>query len=64
MRLPASDQKYIALLKCGAFERRPAGGWRFGTRPIADSVVDRLVAYGRARRAGDRLELVAERCRR
>lgn len=45
------------LLALGSFERRPHG-WRFGTRRIADHVVDHLVAAGRARIAGDRLHLV------
>lgn len=43
-----SQFKYLRMLELGPFERRACGGWRFGTRRIADSVVDRLVANGRA----------------
>jgi hypothetical protein len=57
--LTSSDYKYLTLLKLSPFERRASGGgWRFGTRRIADSVVDRLTASGRAAIAGDRLHLV------
>lgn len=46
--LPPSDYKYLSLLKLSPFERHPRGGWRFGTRRIADSVVERMVACRRA----------------
>lgn len=48
MVLPPSDYKYLTLLKLSPFERHPRGGWRFGTRRIAESVVTRLIASGRA----------------
>ncbi|MBR1033050.1 hypothetical protein [Bradyrhizobium liaoningense] len=60
-RLPSDYYFYLALLKSSPFVRRPRG-WRFGTRRIGDSVVDRLVAAGRAQIIGDRVHLVeAER---
>ncbi len=40
--------KYLRMLRLGPFEPRERGGWRFGTRRIADIVVERLVANGRA----------------
>jgi hypothetical protein len=55
--LPASYYKYLSLLKLSPFEQR-GGGWRFGTRRIADSVVDRLTAGGRAASDGERVWLV------
>jgi len=48
----------LRLLGFAPFERRPRGGWRFGTRNIADFVIDRLVATGRARIDGDFVLLV------
>lgn len=48
MALAPNDYQYIKLLEYGPFERRPRGGWRFGTRYIADRVVARLIASGRA----------------
>jgi hypothetical protein len=48
------------LLRYGAFERRPNGGWRFGVRVIPDRIAERLVAQGWARIAGDRLEAITE----
>jgi hypothetical protein len=48
MALRPSDYKYITLLKLSPFERNSRGGWRFGTRSVADSVVARLIASGRA----------------
>lgn len=50
-----SDFHFLRLLKLSPFERRERGGWRFGTRRIADSVVDRLIASGRARIEGGRV---------
>jgi len=47
MILPPSDYKYLSLLKLSPFERHQRGGWRFGTRRIAESVVTRLTASGR-----------------
>jgi hypothetical protein len=56
MKIAPSDYRYLSLLKLSPFERRAGGGgWRFGTRRIADSVVDRLTASGRARVEGDQL---------
>lgn len=51
------DSRLLRLMRLGALELR-AGGWRFGTKRIADQVVQRLVATGRTRRDGDRLRLV------
>lgn len=55
--LAPSYYKYLTLLKLSPFEQR-AGRWRFGTRRISDSVVDRLTASGRAEIRSDRLHLV------
>jgi hypothetical protein len=50
-----SDEYYLVrLLRISPFERR-RGGWRFGTRRIGESAVDRLLASGRVRRDGDRI---------
>ena len=54
--LAPSYYKYLRLLAHGPFERRAGGvGWRFGTRRIAESVVARLVASGRARIEGEQV---------
>jgi len=50
--LLAGDHRFILLLGQGEIQRRP-DGWRFGTRRIADHVVERLIAAGRAERVGD-----------
>ena len=55
-----SDYRFLKLLEFSPFERRiptsgTGGGWRFGTRRIADSVVARLIASGRARQDGGRI---------
>ena len=60
-RLFNSDYRFLVLLKLSPFERHAAGGWRFGTRRVSDSVVARLVASGRARIEGERLVGVASR---
>lgn len=58
--LPPAYCKYLTLLKLSPFERRAGGGGRrFGMRRIADSVVDRLTASGRAVVDGDQVQLVA-----
>jgi hypothetical protein len=50
------DQGPRLLLRYGAFERDAARDrWRFGTRRIANVVVDRLIAAGHAVRQGDRV---------
>lgn len=54
IRLVTSDYRTLYLLSLAPIERRPRG-WRFGTKAIADSVVARLVAAGRAEIVGDRL---------
>lgn len=59
MALFPSDYRFIQLLKFSPFERHLRGGWRFGTRRIADSVVERLVASGRAALDGDQVRLVS-----
>jgi hypothetical protein len=52
-RTPSRSASYfVRLLELGQFERRPRGGWRFGTRRISDT--DRLVASGRAEIVGGR----------
>jgi hypothetical protein len=58
MVLPPSDYKYLTLLKLSPFERHHRDGWRFGTRRIADSVVERLTASGRAASDNARVWLV------
>ncbi|MDQ8732701.1 hypothetical protein [Bradyrhizobium sp. LHD-71] len=58
MALLPTDSKYLRLLKFSPFERSSRGGWRFGTRPIADGVVDRLIASGRAATDGKLVWLV------
>lgn len=56
-----SDFHLLRLLKLSPFQQRH-GGWRFGTRRISDSVVDRLIASGRARVEGGVLVVaIAER---
>lgn len=54
-RLKNDDWRLLAFLKHGPFVRR-CGGWRFGTRRISDTIVDRLIAAGRAKRIGNRVE--------
>jgi hypothetical protein len=52
------NQRYfLRLLEIGPFERRPRGGWRFGTKVISDAVVERLLADGRAEIAGLQVRL-------
>lgn len=57
-KLSTGYYHYLRLLRLGPFERRARGGWRFGTRKVADSVVDRLVASGRARIEADLVHFV------
>ncbi|MBR1150137.1 hypothetical protein [Bradyrhizobium sp. JYMT SZCCT0428] len=56
------DRPIARLLEFGAFEQGPRGGWRFGTKRIADRVVDRLIAAGAASRDGDRIVKGAQIC--
>jgi hypothetical protein len=49
---------FLRLLEFSPFERRPRGGWRFGTKVISDDVVGRLTASGRAFIDGDQVRLV------
>lgn len=49
----------LRLLEHGPFERRPRGGWRFGTKVISDAVVERLLASGRVEIVGLTLQLAA-----
>ena len=58
MPLTPYDPVFLRLLKLSPFERRPRGGWRFGTKVISDAVAERLIANGRARRDGNRIFLV------
>ena len=53
VRLKAGDQHFLQLLAYSPFQRRPAGGWSFGTKLIGDIVVDRLIANGSAERIGN-----------
>ncbi|NEU95081.1 hypothetical protein [Bradyrhizobium uaiense] len=47
----------LALLEYSPFERHPRGGWRFGARKITREMADRLIAGGRAKIVGDKLQL-------
>jgi hypothetical protein len=47
----------LRLLEHGPFERRPRGGWRFGTKVISDAVVERLLASGRVEIVGSTVQL-------
>jgi hypothetical protein len=58
--LLAGDHRFILLLGQGEIQRRP-DGWRFGTRRIADHVVDRLIAAGAAVMDGDRVRGIGAR---
>lgn len=51
-----TDRAFLRLLKLSPFERR-SGGWRFGTKRIADAVVGRLIASGAAVSDGERVWL-------
>jgi hypothetical protein len=55
-RLTKYDPVFLRLLKLAPFERR-SRGWRFGTKVIADHVVARLLASGRAESDGCRVWL-------
>jgi len=52
-----TERYFLRLLQHGPFERRPRGGWRFGTKVISDAVVERLLAGGRAEIVGLQLRL-------
>jgi hypothetical protein len=58
MRLLTDDYRILRLLMLGPFERRPRGGWRFGTKVISDRKVARLVASGHAQASESRVILV------
>jgi hypothetical protein len=50
------DRAMLQLLRFGAIERDAARDrWRFGTRRVANVVVERLIAAGLAVRQGDRV---------
>ena len=53
--LTAYDPIFFRLLKLSPFERRPRGGWRFGTKTISEEVVSRLIASGRAHIDGEKV---------
>lgn len=59
MILTSSDYFFRRLLAMGPFERR-RGGWRFGTRRIAEHIAIRMVDLGLAAVDGDRLVALAE----
>jgi hypothetical protein len=46
------DYRILRMLRMAPFVRRQ-NGWRFGTKRIADSVIDRLVSAGRAVQDGN-----------
>jgi hypothetical protein len=56
MGLFTADYAMLRLLKFSPFERH-GDRWRFGIRTISGSVVDRLIASGRAEMVGDRVQL-------
>ncbi|WP_316184669.1 MULTISPECIES: hypothetical protein [unclassified Bradyrhizobium] len=58
-RVDFNRHDYLRLLKLSPFERRPRGGWRFGTKRISNTVVERLVASRRAEIIGNRLVAIA-----
>jgi hypothetical protein len=61
MKIPRdiqTDRRVLAFLRRGPLVRR-SRGWRFGTASVADVVVDRLVADGRAFRAEGQIFLTA-----
>lgn len=53
------DYRFFRLLEIAPFERR-SGGWRFGTKRICTSTVERLIASGRAIVCGNELHLVKQ----
>lgn len=57
MEILPQDHYYLRLLELGSFQRRENGGWRFGTRVINDTVVERLLAAGRAKLDGNQVSL-------
>ncbi|MGL3208727.1 hypothetical protein [Bradyrhizobium sp. BR 1433] len=57
MTLRPYDRTRLKLLEFSPFERRPRGGWRFGTKTISTAIVDRLIASGRAEIVGEKLQL-------
>jgi hypothetical protein len=50
-----SDGHVVGMMKFAPFQRSASRGWRFGTRRIAEIVVGRLIASGRAKIEGERL---------
>jgi hypothetical protein len=58
MRLLTDDYRILRLLRLGPFERRPRGGWRFGTKVISDRKIGRLIASGHAQRDDNRVWLI------
>jgi len=56
MALDQYERQTLRLLKMAPFQRR-AGGWRFGTKRIAEAVIDRLVESGIAMRDCDAVTL-------
>jgi len=51
------DRSFLRLLELGPFERRPGGGWRFGTKIISDAIAERLLASGLTEISGIHLRL-------
>jgi hypothetical protein len=48
----AAQRRALSFLQRGSLVRR-SGGWRFGTARIPDAIVERILASGKAVRAGD-----------
>lgn len=51
-----SSKKCLAMLRLGPLVRR-GGRWQFGLRRFPDSVVERMVANGKALKIEDRVTL-------
>jgi hypothetical protein len=51
-----ADRQYLQLLRLAPFQRGPRG-WRFGTRPISEAVLERMIADGRIEISGDQATL-------
>lgn len=61
IKIEAHVRVAIKLLGFGPFERRPRGGWRFGTKTISAPVADRLIASGHAEIVDGRLRSTTAR---
>ena len=50
----SAEPRALSFLRKGSLVRR-SGGWRFGTARIPDTIVERILAGGRAVRDGDQI---------